>query len=90
MVKLPYQIETGGAGRQASPIYPLFFEIARNLTASQITLITPSRWFTGGMGLMDFRKTMLQSHRISRIVDYINAKDCFSDLSISGRVFSLG
>lgn len=82
----PYQLDTGGAGRQAKPIYNLFVEQAKKLNPKYIAMIIPSRWFAGGMGLDDFRNAMMSDNRISHLVDYTNAKDCFPENSISGGV----
>lgn len=82
----PYQLDTGGAGRQAKPIYNLFVEQAKKLNPRYLSMIIPSRWFAGGMGLDSFRDTMMQDSHITRIVDYTNAKDCFPQNSISGGV----
>jgi site-specific DNA-methyltransferase (adenine-specific) len=49
-------------------------------------MIIPSRWFAGGMGLDNFREEMLKDKSIRKIVDYSNAKDCFSGISVSGGV----
>ena len=45
-------------------------------------MIIPSRWFSGGMGLSDFRKKMLNDKRIRIMVDYQNSKECFPDNSM--------
>lgn len=82
----PYQEDTDGAGRQAKPIYNLFVSEAKNITPKSISLITPSRWFSGGMGLDGFRNEMLNDKRIKAMVDYTNAKDVFPNTSISGGV----
>lgn len=82
----PYQEETGGAGRQAKPIYNYFVEQAKNLNAHYVSMITPSRWFSGGMGLDEFRDNMTQDNKLMKIKDYVNAKDCFPQISISGGV----
>lgn len=82
----PYQSTTGGGQSQAIPIYNLFVEISKKLSEHYISLITPSRWFAGGLGLNNFRIEMLSDRRISKIHDYVNAKDCFESASIGGGV----
>ena len=82
----PYQLDTGGAGRQATPLYNKFVQKAKKLNPRFLTMIIPSRWFSGGMGLDEFRKSMLEDNHIKYIVDYSNSKDCFPQNSISGGV----
>lgn len=82
----PYQEDTNGAGRQARPLYNVFFEQAKQLNPKSISLITPSRWFSGGMGLNSFREAMMNGRSLKAIFDYTNAKDCFPGNSISGGV----
>ena len=82
----PYQLDTMGAGRQARPIYNLFVEQAIKLAPRFLTMIIPSRWFSGGMGLDGFRERMKTDNRIRKIVDYTNAKECFPSNSVSGGV----
>lgn len=82
----PYQMETGGSGRQAKPIYQLFIEQAKKLQPRYLTMIIPSRWFSGGFGLEEFRKTMLNDNSIRQIVDYPNSKEVFSGVDIAGGV----
>lgn len=82
----PYAQDTAGAGRQAKPIYNQFIEQAKKLKPKYMTMIIPSRWFAGGMGLDDFRTTMMNDNHISEIVDFTNSKDCFPGISVSGGV----
>ncbi|MDD3310413.1 MAG: Eco57I restriction-modification methylase domain-containing protein, partial [Dysgonamonadaceae bacterium] len=82
----PYQTMDGGAGASAKPIYNHFVNIAKQCNPQYISMITPSRWFAGGKGLDDFRETMLNDYRISKIIDFTNAKDCFPNTSISGGI----
>jgi site-specific DNA-methyltransferase (adenine-specific) len=82
----PYALDTAGAGRQAKPIYNLFVEQAKKLNPRYLSMIIPSRWFSGGMGLDDFRSSMMNDKHISKMVDYTNSKDCFPGISVSGGV----
>ncbi len=82
----PYQLETGGSGRQAKPIYQLFVTQAKKLTPRYLAMIIPSRWFAGGMGLNEFRQDMLNDDRTSTIVDYVDARECFPSVDIAGGV----
>ena len=82
----PYQLDTGGSGRQAKPIYQHFVHQAKKLNPRYLTMIIPSRWFAGGMGLNDFREEMISDDRISTIVDYIDARECFPGVDIAGGV----
>ncbi len=74
----PYQLnDGGGVGSSAIPIYDKFVIQAKKLNPSYLTMIIPSRWFTGGRGLDSFRDEMLNDKRIKEIHDFKDAKDCF-------------
>lgn len=82
----PYQLEDGGHGVSASPIYQKFVEQAKALEPRYLSMVIPSRWFGGGKGLGEFRATMLADNRIRKLVDFENAKDAFPGVDLAGGV----
>ena len=82
----PYQMDDGGSGASAIPLYHKFIEKSKKLNPKYISMIIPSRWFAGGKGLNDFRDEMLNDKRLKYINDYVNAKECFPGVSLGGGV----
>ncbi len=73
----PYQLDDGGYGTSAAPIYNRFVEQAKLLEPRLLSLVIPARWFAGGKGLDNFRKSMLNDQRLRVLEDFPNSSDVF-------------
>lgn len=82
----PYQMSDGGHGASATPIYHHFVETAIDLGARYVLMVTPSRWFSGGKGLDDFRARMLEGRHLRTLVDYPKLYDGFPGVKIRGGI----
>ena len=82
----PYQMNDGGYGTRAAPIYQLFVDQAKKLEPRYLAMIIPARWFTGGKGLDDFRESMLADNRLRSIDDFLSASDVFPGVGLKGGV----
>ncbi len=81
----PYQMGAAGSTRDI-PIYNQFVDQAKKLKPRFLSMIIPSRWMAGGLGLSEFRRTMLKDRRIRKLVDYERMEDVFPGVDFEGGV----
>lgn len=82
----PYQLDDGGYGTSAAPIYQLFVEQALKLDPRYAVFVTPSRWMAGGKGLDKYRQRMLSDKRLRKVVDYPKLYEGFPGVKIRGGI----
>lgn len=82
----PYQEMDGGAQSSASPIYHHFVRLAKELHPEVVSLIIPTRWYSGGKGLDDFRDEMLNDIHLRELHDWLTPVDIFPNTNIRGGV----
>ncbi len=81
----PYQMGSDGGTRDI-PIYNKFVDQAKKLNPRFLSMIIPSRWMASGLGLSEFRRTMLEDRRIRKLVDYPVASEIFPGVEVKGGV----
>lgn len=84
----PYQLTGGSGGSNDSPIYQYFVETAQAIEPNFVSLIIPSRWFSGGREslLGDFRSRMLNDKNLRKLTVFTNPRDVFPNVEIKGGV----
>ncbi|HIS91357.1 MAG TPA: Eco57I restriction-modification methylase domain-containing protein [Candidatus Faecisoma merdavium] len=83
----PYQENIGGKVNQSlgKQLYPSFIQIAIKLNPNYISMITPSRWFTGNAqdrSFTNLRKFIKNNNHFKKIFNYYNNKQIFPNESI--------
>jgi site-specific DNA-methyltransferase (adenine-specific) len=81
----PYQLGSDGGTRDV-PIYQRFVEQAKGLQPRYLSMVIPSRWMASGLGLTEFRQTMLGDRRIRELVDFPAASDVFPGVEVKAGV----
>jgi len=83
----PYQLsDGGGTGSSAMPIYHRFVDQAKLLDPRFVSMVIPSRWYSGGKGLNEFRSTMLSDRHVRYIADHPDSRDAFTGVDVAGGV----
>jgi site-specific DNA-methyltransferase (adenine-specific) len=82
----PYQMKGGAGGSSDSSIYHLFVEQAKKLQPRLLSMVIPSRWLAGGRGLDEFRKEMLSSRNLLKLVDFPVSKEVFPNVEVKGGI----
>ncbi len=90
----PYQVSDNGGEREdgsinasSSPVYDKFFESAKQLDPTNISLVMPARWLSGaGKGLGNFSKDMIADRHIKSFDLFIDSKKVFPSVDIKGGV----
>jgi site-specific DNA-methyltransferase (adenine-specific) len=81
----PYQLGSDGGTRDV-PIYQKFVEQAKTLEPRFLSMVIPARWMAGGLGLSEFRQTMLADKRLKSLTDYPVSKEVFPSVEVKGGV----
>ena len=81
----PYQLGSDGGTRDI-PIYNKFVDQAKKLNPRFLCMVIPSRWMASGLGLSEFRRSMLEDRRIRTLVDYERMDDVFPGVDFEGGV----
>lgn len=87
----PYQETIGGELNKSlsKQLYPEFIINAIQMNPEYISLITPSRWFTGNAqdrSFIKLRSFINENNHISDIFNYLDSTEVFKGVSISGGV----
>lgn len=88
----PYQENISGNNENSSlskQLFPFFIMAAISLNSKYVSLITPSRYFTGDAqdkSFLKLREYMKVHNHFSKMFHYNDEKDVFKDVSISGGI----
>ncbi len=81
----PYQVMPE-SGTRSLPVYNHFIQISKEINPDYLSLIVPSRWMAGGLGLTEFRQSMLEDRRLSRVIDYPDSNQIFPGVEVKGGI----
>lgn len=81
----PYQMGSAGGTRDI-PIYNQFVDQAKKMNPRFLSMIIPSRWMASGLGLSEFRRTMLADRHIRKLVDFERMDAVFPGVDFEGGI----
>lgn len=81
----PYQLGSDG-GTRDRPIYQKFVEQAKLLNPRFLIMVIPARWMAGGLGLTEFRASILSDRQVTKLVDFPIASQVFPGVEIKGGI----
>jgi len=81
----PYQLGSDGGTRDV-PIYQKFVEQAKELEPRFLSMVIPARWMSSGLGLNEFRHSMLSDRRIRSLTDYPVSREVFPSVEVKGGI----
>ena len=87
----PYQENIGGSNNQSlsKQLYPFFMMMLMKWNVKYLSLITPSRWYTGNgqdRSFVKLREFLKQNNHFSKMVNFLNSKDVFNEIDLPGGV----
>lgn len=85
----PYQLNDGSGASDdaANPIYQNFVRLAKQMEPGYFSLIMPSKWMVGGKAILkSFRKEMMEDSHLSRMFDFEDSAECFTNQHIDGGI----
>lgn len=87
----PYQENIGGASNKSlsKQLFPSMIQIAVTLNPKHLTMITPSRWFTGNAqdrSFVKLREFLRENNHFRKITNYLSSADVFNGVNVPGGV----
>lgn len=83
----PYQESDGGFGGSAKAIYNHFVEsLIQSDAISEFVVVIPSRWFSAGKGIDEFRELIIKSKEVKSIRHFKQSKEVFPTVDVLGGI----
>ena len=87
----PYQENIGGQSNRSlsKQLYPTMMQIAVAMSPKHLSMITPSRWFTGNAqdrSFVKLREFVREHNHFRKITNFLNSSDVFDGVSVPGGV----